>query len=210
MIVNSSIRYVSFSEVLLVWNNNSLRRRSQWVPNLYHSFQSSSSLFSNFVFPLYFQKLTVIQGGPTGENLASGYPNASASIIAWGAERDSYNFKKGDFDTKTGHFTQLVWKNTTSVGCGRTECNGKGGDDAPGWYVVCEYWPHGNVIGQFQDNVQEEVPEDEQPEGPSDPQVPDDGKDDCPQGALCGAATQLVGDRLGLVVAIVGAILMME
>jgi hypothetical protein len=40
------------------------------------------------------------------------------------------------------------------MGCARKECNGDGGDDAPGWYVVCEYWPRGNVVGQFKDNVQ--------------------------------------------------------
>ena len=42
------------------------------------------------------------------------------------------------------------------MGCARKECNGDGGDDAPGWYVVCEYWPRGNVVGQFKDNVQAE------------------------------------------------------
>ena len=47
-----------------------------------------------------------------------------------------------------------MWKNTTSMGCARKECNGDGGDDAPGWFVACEYWPRGNVIGQFKDNVQ--------------------------------------------------------
>jgi hypothetical protein len=42
------------------------------------------------------------------------------------------------YRSATGHFTQLVWRNTTTVGCARTECNGgqKGGNgDAPGWYV---------------------------------------------------------------------------
>lgn len=42
------------------------------------------------------------------------------------------------YRSATGHFTQLVWRNTTTVGCARSECNGgqKGGKgDAPGWYV---------------------------------------------------------------------------
>ncbi|KAF2684655.1 PR-1-like protein [Lentithecium fluviatile CBS 122367] len=105
-------------------------------------------------------------GGPTGENLSSGYRNASASIIAWGHERVDYDFKKGGFSKETGHFTQLVWKATTSFGCGRTECNGEGGKEAPGWFVVCNYYPPGNVIGAFTENVQGQVPEEEQPEGP--------------------------------------------
>jgi hypothetical protein len=60
------------------------------------------------------------------------------------------------YSEATGHFTQLVWKNTTSMGCARKECNK---DDAPGWYVACEYWPRGNVVGQFKDNVQAEEKE---------------------------------------------------
>jgi hypothetical protein len=36
-------------------------------------------------------------GGPLGENLASGYPNVTASVEAWGDERKEYDFDKGEF-----------------------------------------------------------------------------------------------------------------
>ncbi|KAM3077605.1 hypothetical protein ACMFMG_006939 [Clarireedia jacksonii] len=88
-------------------------------------------------------------GGPLGENLAAGYLNASASVDAWGLERLHYNYDKPGFSEETGHFTQLVWSNTSSVGCGRTEC--KGENSTPGWYVVCEYWPRGNIVGSGHD-----------------------------------------------------------
>lgn len=42
----------------------------------------------------------------------------------------------------TGHFTQVVWKATKRLGCGQA-----------GKFVVCNYYPAGNVQGQFRDNV---------------------------------------------------------
>lgn len=96
--------------------------------------------------------------GPYGENLSFGYPNASSAIAVWGEERKMYNFKlPTGFSEETGHFTQLVWKATTQVGCAAVNC---GYDDdaqdketgnfekALGWYVVCEYAPAGNVMGK--------------------------------------------------------------
>ena len=92
-------------------------------------------------------------GGPNGENIASGYPNVTATIEAWGVEREDYDFPDGGFDEETGHFTQLVWKNTTSVGCAREECA------EMGWFVVCQYWPPGNVEGAYEEEVEKRVDE---------------------------------------------------
>jgi hypothetical protein len=138
----------------LAWNDTNAKFAQKWSDRCH--FEHSVSLMRT-----HRPKVDMLtrrqQGGPTGENLSAGYNNATESVDAWGMERDQYNFKKGEFSKETGHFTQLVWKATTSVGCGRTECNDKNGDGAYGWFVVCEYYPAGNVVGSFKANVQEQV-----------------------------------------------------
>ncbi|KAI4272555.1 MAG: hypothetical protein LQ337_005232 [Flavoplaca oasis] len=94
---------------------------------------------------------------PFGENLAAGYPNTTAAVEVWGNEREHYDFSDAEFDDETGHFTQVVWKTTTDVGCGAAWCDGENG--TPGWYLVCQYFPAGNVNGVFKDNVEEEMTE---------------------------------------------------
>ena len=88
-------------------------------------------------------------GGPYGENLAMGYLNVTAAVEAWGEEREEFDFGDGGFSEETGHFTQLVWRNTTGVGCGRRLCGERG------WMLVCEYWPPGNVEEQYDEQVEE-------------------------------------------------------
>ncbi|KAG7662353.1 uncharacterized protein J8A68_004124 [[Candida] subhashii] len=79
-----------------------------------------------------------------GENLAVGYPTPEAAVEAWYAENKDYNYAAG---TPYSHFTQLVWKSTTHLGCAYKRC----GDSS--LYITCNYSPAGNVMGSFQQNV---------------------------------------------------------
>jgi hypothetical protein len=88
-------------------------------------------------------------GGRYGENLAAGTAGTideGAAVALWYAEGQRYPFPRGGFSMKTGHFSQLVWRATTRLGCGRTECNG-----LEIW--VCQYDPPGNVEGEYRENV---------------------------------------------------------
>ncbi|OKL61777.1 hypothetical protein UA08_02434 [Talaromyces atroroseus] len=105
-------------------------------------------------------------GGPYGENLAEGYANVTAAVDAWGDESAKYNFlEPTGFSEQTGHFTQLVWKATTDVGCGVADCPADNANNegrrAVGWFLVCEYWPVGNVEGDdneyFKENVDRSI-----------------------------------------------------
>jgi hypothetical protein len=87
--------------------------------------------------------------GKEGENLWWGTSNAfsfSDMVEAWGAEKKS--FREGLFpDCRVnrtaviGHYTQIVWRDTRSVGCALV---GNGKND----YFVCRYSAAGNIIGQ--------------------------------------------------------------
>jgi uncharacterized protein YkwD len=88
-------------------------------------------------------------GGSYGENLAAGTEGVldpEATVKMWYDEIQKYRFPDGGFSMQTGHFTQVVWRGTTSVGCGHVTCNG---NDI--W--VCNYDPAGNWEGQYRENV---------------------------------------------------------
>ena len=73
---------------------------------------------------------------------------------AWGNEEKQYRYPNEGFSETTGHYTQLVWQNTTHVGCGAVNCNNGAANGAKGWLLVCEYFPPGNVDGGYRFNVQ--------------------------------------------------------
>lgn len=88
-------------------------------------------------------------GGQYGENLAAGTTGAlppEAVVAMWYDEVKGYSFKQPGFSMQTGHFTQVVWRGTTKVGCGLAQC---GGNDI--W--VCEYDAPGNWEGQYREQV---------------------------------------------------------
>ncbi len=87
-------------------------------------------------------------GGDDSTNLGS------AAVQDWYSEIKDYDYTKPVFSGDTGHFTQVVWKGSTKVGCGAAPGPATiEGTKYDGFYVVCQYSPAGNVQGQFADNV---------------------------------------------------------
>ncbi|PRP83607.1 scp-like family protein [Planoprotostelium fungivorum] len=93
-----------------------------------------------------------------GENIYGGSGGAvttsdlSGAVNSWNSEEANY-----DCNTNTcasgevcGHFTQVVWRSTTAVGCGWAACTtGSPFTGFPNWkFVVCDYSPAGNYNGQ--------------------------------------------------------------
>jgi len=92
--------------------------------------------------------------GPYGENLAAGTGSSydiATAIKSWTDEVSQYDAS----NPQPSHFTQVVWKATTQVGCALQMCNGIfAASFGEASYYVCEYYPQGNVIGEFAQNVQ--------------------------------------------------------
>lgn len=77
-------------------------------------------------------------------------PELTAQEVAdmWYQESSDYNYSKPGFSSNTGHFTQMVWANTTHMGAAIAVSGNRS-------YVVANYTPPGNITnpGQFEQNV---------------------------------------------------------
>lgn len=103
------------------------------------------------------------QRNNAGENLYVYYttaPSISADTLAeeavtnWYDEVSDYDYSNPGFSMGTGHFTQVVWKGSTELGCGAAEGTATfDGTRFNAFYVVCHYAPAGNMMGDFPNNV---------------------------------------------------------
>jgi len=96
------------------------------------------------------RKMYHSSGSGEGENLwmgTSGYYSLTQMVDGWGSEKKYY--KNGIFPAVStsgnwadvGHYTQIIWRNTTEVGCAKST---GGGND----FFVCRYSPPGNYMRQ--------------------------------------------------------------
>lgn len=81
-----------------------------------------------------------------GENLfigTAGFYSVREAVLAWESEKADYHY--GTFTGKSykpiGHYTQVVWKGSSKLGCGQALCNGN-------LIVACNYDPPGNYLGE--------------------------------------------------------------
>jgi Cysteine-rich secretory protein family len=90
--------------------------------------------------------------GGVGENIAAGAPTetVAAAVNSWLAEASSYDHTTNTCSSTSpgcGHYTQIVWKATTGVGCAHVSCtaNSPFTGFATWDFSVCDYSPPGNV-----------------------------------------------------------------
>jgi hypothetical protein len=136
-----------------VWSNALATKAQAWA-NACHKDSSG-----NFCHQSDTQNCPGATGNTDGENLAWGPGLTAADAVhLWYGENGHYNYSAPNFSNPTNdpnkevlHFTQMVWKGSTQLGCAVANCSGQN-------LWVCEYSPQGNIItpapfGQFVQNV---------------------------------------------------------
>lgn len=89
-----------------------------------------------------------------GENIyaRSGWSDAeTAATASWGSEQAYYSYATNSCASgrQCGHYTQMVWRSTSEIGCAMHACNTGSPFGGGAWtFVVCNYRAAGNYVGQ--------------------------------------------------------------
>ncbi|XP_040180508.1 Golgi-associated plant pathogenesis-related protein 1-like [Rana temporaria] len=112
---------------------------------------SSAQRWADYILSIRVLQHSNWQG--LGENIytkSSSVPidlSGNEGVDCWYGEVQKYNYSRPGFSFSTGHFTQVVWKDSKEVGYGVAT------DGKRVYYLVAQYSPAGNASSYFQSNV---------------------------------------------------------
>ena len=82
-----------------------------------------------------------------GENIMISTKKTAEEICeTWYNESKNYDYSLNKYQKGTGHFTQIIWKETKEVGFGFKFRDNN-------FCVVAYYYPAGNILGEFSENI---------------------------------------------------------
>lgn len=124
-----------------VWSEELAALAQKWADNCVFAHNSQELWAAG-----HGQNITA-HGGSSGQTTdAALVVRAKETVQGWASEASAYTYGPISISDstfmQTGHYTQIVWRNTTKVGCGYESC--------PLFQLwVCEYEPAGNVPNQL-------------------------------------------------------------
>ncbi|MFQ6661785.1 hypothetical protein Gotur_029818 [Gossypium turneri] len=93
--------------------------------------------------------------GPYGENLTGSKDDFSVSdaVIMWINEKRNYNLKSSAYNSShiCSHYTKVIWHNLVRLGCVKVRYNNRG------TFIVCNYYPPGNIVGKLSIDVNQSI-----------------------------------------------------
>jgi uncharacterized protein YkwD len=139
-----------------ILDSHNIHRENASVPSLTWS-DDMASIASEIAASCTYAHNTAAGGGGYGQNIGAGADSSGVAAmitdemyndeIGWypgyGSEPDMTNFEHW------GHYSQIVWKSTTSVGCATQYCpNGLAntGSGVSPYFTVCNYSPPGMYL----------------------------------------------------------------
>ena len=123
----------------LTWDDTMAKNAEQWAKILAQKWvmeHASPEVRKNMGENLYFFSTTA-------RVLKSDGSDASQM---WIDEKPYYSYSTNNCTSREcRHYTQIIWKSTTHIGCGRASKKSPSGTSV---YWVCRYDPAGNYVGQ--------------------------------------------------------------
>lgn len=146
--------------------HHNIHRANHSVPALTWS-ESLADIARQIGSSCRYEHDTTTGGGGYGQNIAAGVSSENVSAIItdmfYNGEEPlftaNYGLDSPDMSNFMGwgHFTQMVWKSTTEVGCYTYDCSSRGlantGGGVSPHFTVCNYKTPGNYANQYASNV---------------------------------------------------------
>lgn len=142
--------------------HNNHRRNSTDIPDLVWS-TDMANIAAQIASSCVYAHNTQAGGGGYGQNIGAGAsPSDSPGMITNSMFNGEINWYPQPYGNNNpdmtnfehwGHYSQIMWKSTTSVGCAIQDCSGQGlantGSGVEPWFLVCNYDPPGNFGGEY-------------------------------------------------------------
>ncbi|MGB0563408.1 MAG: CAP domain-containing protein [Spirulinaceae cyanobacterium] len=120
-----------------------------WSPEIAAIAQDWADHLAENGFRMQHRSMSDRQQYNIGENIfwSAGQQSTPTQVVnSWASEKKDYNYRNNSCRGVCGHYTQIVWRDTTAVGCGMASGTHPRYGRQEIW--VCNYNPPGNYRGQ--------------------------------------------------------------